>query len=458
MCEFDTTILNKLIMKLPVYVIIIFMFLPSIGLKLLASDVVKTGLGEDWQAYNVPAIAEGIFFALTWDPVYSKRGNFVHPFILRKSDLSKGINYTAEKAKFYLAGLPVGRRAILIAPWNNDLNDILSSNTENYIWWDNGAAELKGLLDTFFKEYSELGVQLDYIIGDYEKSSQTWSLSAAGGESMPAKFNAIVNDPRYQTEIRSELVKMGFVFPKNAGLNEMYYVYTPWDNPPQDGTHLSMWKWNSLMAVRKYNYLNQAIFGPAKKYFPEVKYSNYGSSVKEEKYKVIDGNGTKHYLGGDKLSLAGTHSSIPLYGMLGTQLITTQPPEDYPGNFLATPFNALLFDQQRYRPTVISTDGHRVMPWIAWRSKTSEGAAFGDTDYYNENVLHAGLGNPDPFLYFNHSGAPSYSQKDDTVFSNLMFELDELVGFENRKSLIDSTMYWGTKCILTGMEAGGRNV
>lgn len=405
-----------------------------------------------------PAIAEGTFFALTWDPVYSKKGNFVHPYILRKSDLLKGIDAAAKKARFYTTGLPVGRRAILIAPWNNDLNDVLSSNTENYIWWDNGAIELEGLLDAFFEAYADLGGQLDYLIGDYEKSLKTWSLSALGGEPMPAKFNAIVNDPRYQTEIRPELVKMGFVFPTNAGLNEMYYVYTSWDNPPQDGTHLSMWKWNNLMEVRKDNYLNRAIFEPAKKYFPGVRYSNYGSSVKEEKYKVIDGNGTKHYLGGDNLSLAGTHSSIPMYGMLGTQLITTQPPEDYPGEFLATPFNSLLFDQQRYRPTVISTDGHRVMPWIAWRGKTTEGAEFGDTDYYNENILHTGLGNPDPFLYFNHSGAASYSEKDDTIFSNLMFELDELVGFEDRKSLIDSTMDWGAKYILTGMEAGGRNV
>lgn len=404
-----------------------------------------------------PAIAEGTFFALTWDPVYSKRGNFVHPFILRKSDLDKGIDNAAQKAKYYTTGLPVGRRSILIAPWKNELNDIMGTDTENYIWWDNGTTELANLLDAFLQAYQNLGGQLDYIIGDYEKSMSIWALNT-GEEPIATKFDSIVNDPRYQTEIRPGLENLGFVFPTDPTINELFYVYRYWDNPPQDGTQLSHYIWNNLMDQRKDGYLNQAIFEPARRYFPNVKYSNYNSMVKEAKYKFIDNNGTKHYLGGDNLSLAGTHSSPSLYGNLGAGLLTTSPPEDYPGDFLSTPFNSMLFDQQKYRPGVVSAEGHLVMPWVAWRGKINEGVAYGDTDYYNENILHIGLGNPDPFLFFNNSLSSTYSEEDDTIFSNLMFELDELVGFEDRKSLIDSTMDWGAKYILTGMEAGGRNV
>jgi hypothetical protein len=334
----------------------------------------------------------------------------------------------------------------------------MTTGTENYIWWDNGTNELAGLLDAFFQAYQNLGGELDYIIGDYEKSMSISALKALGGDPIEVKFDSIVNDPRYQTEIRPKLEDLGFVFQSDTTINELYYVYKYWDNPPQDGTQLSHYIWNNLMDQRKNGYLNQAVFEPVRKYFPNVKYSNYNSMVKEAKYKFIDNNGTKHYLGGDNLSLAGTHSSPPLYGSLGAQLLTTSPPEDYPGDFLATPFNSVLFDQQKYRPAVVSTEDHHVMPWVAWRGKINEGVAYGDTDYYNENILHIGLGNPDPFLFFNNSLSSTYSEEDDTIFSNLMFELDELVGFEDRRSLIDSTMDWGAKYILTGMEAGGRNV
>lgn len=405
-----------------------------------------------------PAIAEGTFFALTWDPVYAKRGNFVKPLVLSKANLQIGAAEAAKKAKYSLTALPVGRRSILIAPWTDNLSEMIASNVENHIWWNNGATELAVLLDEFFKEYSAIGGELDYIISDFERSLSIWALNAAGGEPISVKFDSIVNDPRYQTEIRPRLEELGFVFPTDTSLNELYYVYNLGSNAPQDGTQLSHWKWNNLMEQRKDDYLNQAIFEPAKKYFPEIKYSNYNSMVKEEKYKIIDNLGTKHYLGGDKPGQAGTHSSPSLYGGLQEQLLTTQQPEDYPGEFLWTPFNSLLFNQQRYRPTVVSTEGHKVMPWVAWRGKVNQNVAFGDTDYFNENILHIGLGNPDPFLYFNNALTSTYTEKDDTIFSNLMFELDELVGFEDRKSLIDSTMDWGAKYILTGMEAGGRNV
>lgn len=116
----------------------------------------------------------------------------------------------------------------------------------------------------------------------------------------------------------------------------------------------------------------------------------------------------------------------------------------------------MLVEIIKVNSAVLSTDG-KIMPWIGLKNWSSGGYGnFNITHYYQEFILHLGLLNPDPFLIYNHG---STKQGDDEILlSKLFTQLDEVAGFDDKKTLLTEAASWDDRYILSGMSAGGRNV
>ncbi|MEW5897302.1 MAG: DUF4215 domain-containing protein, partial [Nanoarchaeota archaeon] len=85
-----------------------------------------------------------------------------------------------------------------------------------------------------------------------------------------------------------------------------------------------------------------------------------------------------------------------------------------------------------------------------------------NTFYHEELILHVLLSGADGLLYFNPEGEPQWGgakQKEDDILVNKAIEEFNIVaGFADRKTLVENLVGWGDDYVLTGMQAGGRNI
>ena len=112
-------------------------------------------------------------------------------------------------------------------------------------------------------------------------------------------------------------------------------------------------------------------------------------------------------------------------------------------------------------------------PWISWRSffpmdshcdphKEAESQHCGQTDYWQERVLHFALSGAARFYLFSVFYECLYGDRtthaDNDVLSAVLSELDVLVGCSQpeRRWLPDSRAVWRDGFLLSGMETGGR--
>ena len=396
-------------------------------------------------AYAMEKGKKGTFFAYLFG--YSNEtDNILKPYDLTSSNLySKGAKAVAKETAFYLKRMPEGRRAIDIHGISYDIME----GKENVVWWDKGTEAVREHMVKYFAALKDEGVQLDYIIDDMEGDMSNWSIKKQ------AVADSIVNDPRYLTDIRPELESRGFRF-GTPEQGDLYYVV----NYTRDKTKTAYNTWNRAMdGDRLATYHNRAFYDVAKEYFPDVKLSNYGSVAYNGETKVISGSAHRSYLGGASKNHIGTHSSPVCYGTLVHLTYAGYAPEWYnQERFWKTGYNALLLDTMRCQSAVLSTKKGGLMPWIGLRDWNSDGlyGNFYSTDYYQEFLFHTGLLNPDPFLIYN---AGSTQEGDDLkLIQNILYQLDELCGFEDRKPLVTKAVDWNRRYVLSGMYAGGKNV
>ncbi len=398
---------------------------------------------------NASAMEEGkkgTFFAYLFG--YSNEtDNILKPYDLKSANLySKGAKAVAKETAFYLKMMPEGRRAIDIHGISYDIMD----NKENVVWWDNGTEAVREHMIKYFSALKDEGVELDYIIDDMEGDMSNWSIKKQ------EVADSIVNDPRYLTDIRPELESRGFRFGTEEQ-GDLYYVvhYT------KDKTKTAYNMWNRAMdGDRLATYHNRAFYDVAKEYFPDVKLSNYSSTAYNGEAKIISGASHRTYLGGAGKTHIGTHSSPVCYGSIVHLAYAGYAPEWYTQErFWRTAYNALLLDTMKCQSAVLSTKNGGLMPWIGLRDWSNSSGSYGNffsTDYYQEFLFHAGLLNPDPFLIYN---AGSSQEGDDLkLIQNIMYQLDELCGFEDRKPLVTEAVDWNRRYVLSGMYAGGKNV
>lgn len=373
--------------------------------------------------------------------------NILKPYDLTSKDLySKGAKAVAKETAFYLKMMPDGRRAIDIHGISYDIMD----GKENVVWWDKGTEQVRNHMIKYFEALKAEGAELDYIIDDMEGDMSNWSIKKQ------EVADAIVNDPRYLTDIRPELESRGFRFGTEEQ-GDLYYVV----NYTKDKTKIAYNIWNRAMdGDRLAAYHNRAFYDVAKVYYPDVKLSNYGSSAYNGETKLITGASHRTYLGGAGKTHVGTHSSPVCYGSLIHLAYAGYAPEWYTQErFWRTAYNAFLLDIMKCQSAVLSTKNGGLMPWIGLRDWNNSSGGYGNffgTDYYQEFLFHTGLLKPDPFLIYN-SGS-SQEGDDLKLIQNIMYQLDDLCGFEDRRPLVTKAVDWNKRYVLSGMYAGGKNV
>lgn len=305
------------------------------------------------------------------------------------------------------------------------------------IWWDKGAEACARRFDEFFKSYKRIGGEVDTLVLDCEISLGNWRLG-----NKPEIYQAIQNDPRFG-EVAEEL---GF-----ADLDQV----RRWR---QSDHYL---RWNALMHHRVAGYLDKGIFDPIKKYYPNLKASNYGHRYGKPPFDCPDLNG--HHC--DRYPIEGkthfgTHQSASLYAQVAQ--LARHRFEGSGRPYGDGPFQGFRHSVNRMRSMALSSQVP-IAPWIS--HKAYKNSDVRTSDLYQELLFHVALTGPDVFLYWNpiprgRNARPEYAadDKQDRLVSECLSQLDKLVGGADRRTLVGSLADWGGDFVLTGMQAEGRTV
>lgn len=366
----------------------------------------------------------------------------------------------AERLKKATDQMPEGRRAAF--DWDN--SHLLWSHPDDRVpvaggepfvlWWDNGAKRVGERMDQFFKAYRDIGGKLDIFVLDFEHG--VGGTGVGGGQerislAVQKRVEAVRDTPRFQEMMKAIRVE------------DPAYFYDPKFYPNA--------KWMAYARDLTRCYVNQAYYKPIRKYFPHVKFSNYGDYCDD--FSTPQPNGAPRDAGEDIPGryggYAGTHQATDgLYGHLGGIVMEWGVPVEGK-KVAATPFNAFQLHVNLMRTAVLS-DPAPVTPWIAWRRyildpAKPKGASVGETDYYQELIYHIALCNPDYFIFWSafrwkpEMKAEDSCMKPDVQFVNdLIDEINGLAGFSGRKTLVDRLAPWHQGYLLSGMKTGGRNL
>ena len=332
--------------------------------------------------------------------------------------------------------LPAGNRALF--SWNVH-KKLFSSEADKItapdgtkvrgLWCDKGIETTAAKFTEIFTQLKKLGAKPDYLIMDYESGFDIWNLHYIDGLS----FLAIEKDPRFKGEGWDKI--LGFTDLKGISKKRMpdYKI------------------WNARVGCpRRPRVMNAAIFEPVKKIFPDIKMCNYGDYYCKEKipgWKMYDHSGFSSSNGAH----FGTHQSRECYARL----------RSFNKKEERTPFMRFTMAVNPMRSMLLSSDVP-AMPWIAWKT-FGQNPPFGDL--FDEAVIHIALCNPDAILSWNahpwlksQNPADWDSDEQDKNLDELMKQINSLIGFSGRKTLVESYIIPGQGYALSGMNAGGKSV
>ncbi len=218
---------------------------------------------------------------------------------------------------------------------------------------------------------------------------------------------------------------------------------------------------------RKSGYLNRLYNYMRYEFYPQHTESNYGNYYalynrdfpsSQHQYSMFE-KPEQRRGSLSAVSPFGTHNSPVLYGKIAADE-AVPPGTAYPfALFRKTPYNGMFKMILIAQSCLLYGKNSKMMPWIpnySWSYKDQ--LPFYATEYFKEFILHLGLYNPDPMLYFNAFRDEVAWAHDDLLLSGLLHELDEVAGFENRRSLVEGFTPSYRRYLLSGMCAGGRNI
>jgi hypothetical protein len=448
--------------------------LPHCAAFLLLAAGCATGGGDA----SEPAAKPRPFFAVAWQfremnsslPWSPSDYPFLtHMYWLTQNDLDDGRSGRNPEANLRAAALrlkeatdqmPEGRRVAF--DWDN--NRLLYTHPEDRIevpggepfvlWWDHGAKQVADRMDRFFGIYKDLGGKLDLFILDFEHG--VGGCGVGGGQeaislAVPERVGAVAKTERFQNVM------------KELAVTDPAYFHAR--------EHYPNARWLAWARETTRDYLRQAYYEPIRKHFPNVKMSNYGDFCDD--FLTAAPNGVPPDAGeearGRHGGYVGTHQATDgLYGHMGGIAESWAKPMEG-GIPERTPFNAMQLHANLMRTTVLS-DPAPVTPWIAWRRYVWDPAMpgntpVGNTDYYQELLYHIALCNPDYFIFWSafrwkpDMKAEDHCMKPDLQFVNdLLAEINEVMGYADRKTLVDRMVPWYRGYYLSGLRAKGRNL
>jgi len=306
------------------------------------------------------------------------------------------------------------------------------------VWLQRGPAQVRAGLERFFGAFKAARGELDVLVLDYE-AGYHWNRVRHFGAPWRTAVQA---DPRFPA-LAEEL-----------GFHDLGRIR--WGNDEAR-------QWDSVMRARVDRALEAAVFTPARKYFPHVAASNYGSYALKRQEATPNWAGLREYY---ETPGFGTHDSRQFY----TWVPRTRPVRLDAGHTLKNAaFTGLLLDVNRLRAMKRSTR-KPIHPWIAafsWMETEDPGRkpAVSNTPYYDELVYHLALHGIETYIYWNvrvweegqnpvHFSKPS----DDRRLDHLLAELNERLRGRRRAVLDPSPVDWQAPVIATGMRVDDRVV
>ncbi|MBM3472834.1 MAG: hypothetical protein FJX75_06155 [Armatimonadetes bacterium] len=365
--------------------------------------------------------------------------------------LSQGNVGNVAEVKAALDQQPEGRRAIfdwdVYRPMYEHPEDKLTTaGGEAFTgpWWDHGIAHVEQVYDRFFRTYRDLGGKLDYFILDTEHTP--------GSEiTTPERWAAVEQDPRFG-EMLQEM-----------HLESAADIY---NDKPMSHT---WWRYCDYLSARNYNRL----YAVVSKYYPDVKCADYGVRYHPAASLVAWGQARDPGdIPGRTGEHVGTHQAPSPYGVITylSGIVVDGKP------FGLGPFRSALFATNEVREALLTNPKVPLMPWVAWRGYVSDWekeppgkrppySSIGNTDYWQEVVFHTALCAPDtlctwnPYRWQEAQDPADYCQDEDMqLLDDLMDQINGLVGYSDRTTLVEAVTPAHQPFILTGCRADGRTV
>ncbi len=459
-------------------VVLALSLMPTIALAGPQDSFVKGDPDTFWGILYTPSNS---------DDTFVKSVNVTTPML--EADGAKAL---AKKIAAQLKAQPEGKRCIDLTNFTYCLSD----NMQNYFFLSEDSKEyLRNNTDSFFKALKDEGAPLDVVIDDNESGIVCYAVEnyaiqnfKGEGESIAQTIKtkghlyedwikeqliAIEKMPEYQ-KVRPLLEQNGFVFGEEYDLE--YINIFPGAQEPRrtvfyskerpEGAEIAYQIFNATMNEGIYfTAYREVVYDQIKKYYPDIKFSNYGDAVGTGMLDMVNYQGTPSKATGHKSTfITGTHTAPVRYGNFKD--IVKNPPADYPWDTMPnTSFNQLLHAMRSTQNNTIASNNEiGFMVWVGikgWSVPTGQGGYnnFNHTDYYQEAMFHFGLCNPDPWLIYNQD---SSSTGDDlNLLKRIFAQLGELVGFEDRKVIIptlNQVVTYDQRYVVSGMSANGKGI
>jgi len=408
---------------------------------------------------------EGTYYTFVWHRT-DGTDNLYRPFM--SGDVSKDdkdVAETARKMKEHYDTLPDGKRAFnpcwFLAP--------LRQMRDNFIWLDRGIEKQLEVVDKLFGEYKAIGGKdIDEFMFDTEASFNVYYLEGRiiqKKETWDSLFGKIESDPRYAYEVRPQLIEAGVELYTKGDHPEMWNMAEHMNTEPSSQLQKNVYLGIKWADDRMAAYMNQ-VYEAIKKHYPNCKMSDYGYADFGDTGRRTSAYGHRYGMFSKPVEKSerqfsktiGSHGSWPNYGAVRTGLINNPPPELPYDKFPTTPFYAVMMEVMDVQYAIDFRDDAKIQPWMSnWHFSYNDTTPYACNEYYDELIYHFGLANPDPFLFFNHEPSVDYSKPSNIHFSELLHDLDDLCGFEDRKPII-RIPEWTERFLLSGMTAGGKNV
>lgn len=380
----------------------------------------------------------------------------------------------AERLKTKFGALPEGLRYFTyMAP-----QSVYRRFNEAVIYLDEGIDMIRDWLDEFLEIYKGMGGQLDGIALDleYVETGAYYLYTNQYQKGNTDVYNEIVEHPQYQ-KLRPMLEERGFVFYENPTKQtpEIYGICpTVTDEKYADCQNI----WNAVMHDWKAMYLNESVYEPLKKHFPDAKLDDYDTYNSYAWLRTPAANGQGTNTGGNT-HMAGNGSNIYTYAHRPSPSFYRDGvfPVGYNKATLEdTSFNAFLWDMIYTKNMYEALEGGEFSAWVTYYdyrigNENHAKNTVSGTPYHTETIYHIAMLNPRAFYgyvvpkevaketeteYQSAEGRAEYDKRMQNL-SEIMSELTRVVGASDRKAIFVPSS-WNSSFVLSGMYAGGRNV
>ena len=357
----------------------------------------------------------------------------------------------------------------------------MNEQPEAKVFFDEGAKNMAAWMDEFLAEYSRIGGKLDIIHSDFEYIygyAQYLTNSFNAGET--DVFTNIVNHPSYLTRLRPMLEERGFAFaakPLDTMPEALKKQYCELNNvKTSSGAQYEKDRliWNVCVRNLHVQYLEEAFYEPALKYYPDVLFDDWLTRDAYAWNKEIPEEGDVRYLGGNTVS-SSTMSNYSYYNYAPFVQWVSQSESDTSYRkpvshndaiYEKNAFNMALWEINTTKNvTAIAVEkGKKIgfhfayFDWALDHSKNGPGGSSG-TPYYTESIYHAAMADPVFGGYFIPAEAGNQAEYEYKmqVLCEILADLDKVAGYADRKPIV-MPVNWNDSFVISGMYANGRNI